>query len=42
MKMKEIREKMLENIGGCHKKCLIFQLLIAIEYQTWYQISAKI
>ena len=41
MKLKEIREKLKEILGGVPSKCLILQLLNALEHQTGYQIYAK-
>ena len=34
--------KIGEKSRGVHRKCLIFQLVIALESQTWYQTDAKI
>ena len=34
--------KIGENSRGVPKKLLIFQLVIALENQTWYQTNAKI
>ena len=42
MKTLEINEKKIaENQGVIHTKLLIFHLIIALEYQTWYQSNAK-
>ena len=35
-------EKIVEQLRGVPRKFLYFQLPIAIEYQTWYQINAKV
>ena len=42
MKTWEIRKKKLEQYRGVPRKFLFFQLPIAIEYQTWFQIKAKV
>ena len=42
MKILEINEKHETNQGGVLTKLLIFQLLSAIENQTWFYINAKI
>ena len=36
------RRKSQKNSVGIPSKLLIFQLLMALKYQTWYQIDAKI
>ena len=41
MKTLEINEKTVENQGVIHTKLLISHLIIALEYQTWYQSNAK-
>ena len=35
-------EKILEQYRGVPRKFLYFQLPIAIEHHTWYQINAKV
>ena len=42
MKTWATREKMEKKSRGVPKKVLIFQLVIALKNQTWYQTDAKI
>ena len=41
MKTLDIIEKSQKNQGLLLTKLLIYHLLIALEYQTWYQSNAK-
>ena len=42
MKILEIRDNSKKNYGCIPTKLIISQLLISLDYQTWYQIDTKI